>query len=342
MTFADEFAQLNGHFFFRQFTYSKGTFRPTPTDEVELSDNLLWLGDVVVAFQLKERDAVPNATQESEARWLARKVVTRGTRQVRDTLEYLRAHEVIELQNNQGDRFGLKSSTIKSIHKVVCYAPHPLFARDSALKKYHRSQSAGAIHLIAAQDYLGIVRTLITPAEFCDYLSFREELIGRWGVAINEVSEIALLGQYISGDAELRPDQSFAEIVWSLNHRIEEWDMSGVIKLFPVRLLAAHAGNEYYKIVGEIAKLKRNELREFRERFELSMRTCRSGKFVTPYRFASVRTGCAFLFIPLSPEFRDQRRQGLQNSDNGLQVRPENREMSWCVLRSRERWVVCA
>jgi hypothetical protein len=89
MAFADELAALNESHFFSEFTYSRNTFRPTPEQEVELADSLIWLGDLLIAFQLKERAPIAGVTAESEKRWFDRKVLREATRQVRDTIRYL-------------------------------------------------------------------------------------------------------------------------------------------------------------------------------------------------------------------------------------------------------------
>ena len=89
--------------------------------------------------------------------------------------------------------------------------------------------------------------------------------------------------------------------------------MSGVIRQFTNRVTTENEPTDYYSIVTEIAKLKRNELREFKKRFQLSMEKSRANEFVQPYRMASPRTGCGFLFVPLEAECVPHRRQGLQN-----------------------------
>ena len=43
--------------------------------------------------------------------------------------------------------------------------------------------------------------------------------------------------------------------------------------------------------------LKRNELREFKIRFKLSVEKARANQFVRPYRIAFPRTSCGFVFI---------------------------------------------
>ena len=56
-----------------------------------------------------------------------------------------------------------------------------------------------------------------------------------------------------------------------------------------------------------------NELREFKLRFAMAMEHARADKFVLPYRFTVLRTGCGFVVIPLTKEFLPARRNGLQN-----------------------------
>ena len=89
--------------------------------------------------------------------------------------------------------------------------------------------------------------------------------------------------------------------------------MSGVISKFPDRVTTGNEPTDYYQIVSEIAKLKRNELREFKKRFQLSMEKSRKNEFAQPYRMAIPRTGCGFVFIPLGAEFVPHRKQGLLN-----------------------------
>lgn len=328
MSFEDEIAKLNEHFFFREFTYSKNTFRPCPTAEYELADSILWLDDVVVAFQLKERKLVGAATAEKESRWFERKVISLGTRQIRDTLTYLQSHNEIEIENHRGHKFHLDGSKITTIHKVICYLANDNLPAECSSRRYYKSQTAGIIHLIRAEDYLGVVRTLLTPPELSEYLGFREELIEKWDGLVNLVPEPALVGQYLYGDSDTFPHVAFLDNLASLEHRIVEWDMSGIISQFPDRVTTDNVPMDYYNIITEIAKLKRNELREFKKRFQLSMEKCRSNQFAEPYRFACPRTGCGFLFVPLEKEFLSYRQQGLQKLTYGCKY---DLKLSRCI-----------
>lgn len=313
MSFEDELAALNEWHFFREFTYSRMTFQPAPGQEVELADNLIFLGDLLLAYQLKERETAPGANADTERRWFERKVLRQATRQVRDTLDYLNANKRIEVRNHRGHTFHLSMDSVRELHKLVVYLPNEALPIECQRMKYHRSRSAGIIHLLPANDYLGIVRTLLTPAEVAEYLSFREKLIDRWEAEILTVPEPALVGQYLYGDVAAQPTEQFIEYLAQLDHRAEEWDMSGVISKFPDRITTDNQPTDYYLIVREMALLMRDELREFKKRFQLSIEKARADEFVRPYRIAVPRTGCGFVFIPVTKEFLSQREIALKN-----------------------------
>ena len=313
MKFEDEIASLNEHFFFGEFTYATNTFRPGPSTEVELADSIIWLDDMLVVFQLKERGKIGKTSPDREAKWFERKVIGRGTKQIRDSVEYLDAHRSILLRNHRCHEFELRRDAIAGMHKVICYLGNGRLPEACRRKKFHRSRTAGTIHVIAAHDYLGVVRTVLTPFELFEYLAFRQELIEKWGDAVSSVPEPALVGQYLEGDVDTKPDPAFMDVLRALEHRADEWDMSGIIKKFAERITTDGPTTEYYAILKELAKLKRNELREFKTRFSLSMEKCRSGEFALPYRMASPRTGCGFVFMPLTEDAVEVRKRALMS-----------------------------
>ena len=313
MTFEDDMGSLNERFFFEEFTYSTNTFRPNPSTELELADSIIWLDDMLVLFQLKEREKISKTSPDKEAKWFEKKVIGLGTRQIRDSVKYLDVHRDILLRNHRGHRFELRRDAITGMHKVICYLGNSRLPEACRRKKFHRSRAAGVIHVIAAHDYLGVVRTVLTPFELSAYLAFRQKLIEKWGDALSPVPEPALVGQYLEGDADRKPDPTFMDVLTSLEHRADEWDMSGIIKQFAERVTTDGHGTEYYAILKELAKLKRNELREFKTRFRLSMEKCRVGEFAMPYRMAIPRTNCGFVFIPLTEDAVAVRKQGLMN-----------------------------
>lgn len=313
MPFEDALAELNAYYFFREFTYSKTTFRPKPSLEVELADSILWIDHLLAVYQLKEREAQSATTVEAEERWFERKVLRQATRQIRDTLTYLNCAGRVEIQNHRGHAFGIDIRKIRELHKLILYLPNAILPESCRGIKHHRSSTAGLIHILSANDYLGIVQTLLTPAEVADYLYFREALIDRWEEKIATVPESALVGQYLNGNLDVPPSADFLEYLRRLDHRPEEWDMSGIISKFLDRVTTGHEPTDHYVIIRELALLKRNELRVFKERFELSIEKARLNELVLPYRMTSLRTDCGFVFVPISKDVLPDRRKALQN-----------------------------
>jgi len=312
MSFEDKLAALNEWHFFKEFTYSKNTFCPQPSQQVELADAIIWIGDLLVIYQVKEREQQSKTTAEDERRWFEKKVLGRATRQVRDTLAYLRNAGTIEVKNHRSHVLRLDFNSIRQVHKVVVYLPSAALPADCSRLKHHRSQTAGVIHLMNATGYLGVVRTLLTPAEVVDYLAFREHAISQYESQIAAVPEEALVGQYLGGAPNIAPSAQFTEHVRLLDHRAEEWDMSGIISKFPDKA-GLQSETQYYPIVRELALLKRGELREFKSRFQLALSNARANTFARPYRMAIPRTGCGFVFVPLTNETIPVRTKGLQN-----------------------------
>lgn len=313
MSFEKEIASLNQYYFFREFTFSENTFRRTLKEEVELADNIVWLDEPLIIYQLKERQAPTDTTPEKEQRWFKRKIIDSAKSQIRDTVNYLQNHSNIQIQNHRGHSFNITVSSVESVHKLVLYKAHEFLPESCRKQKYHKSQTAGFIHIIPANDYLGIVTTLLTPTEVAEYLAFRELLLNSWEDDVLHLPEQALVGQYLSGESDQKPELNFVEYLHALEHRAEDWDISNIIRVFPDRITTNNAPTDYYYIVREIAKLKRNELREFKTRFQLSVEKANANEFVIPYRIAIPRTDCGFVFIPLTHDILKNRLLYLQN-----------------------------
>jgi hypothetical protein len=156
MTFEDELAALNEWHFFREFTYSKMTFSPVPSQEAELADSVIWLDDFLAIYQLKERNTKGTTTADAERRWFENKVLGKATRQIRETLNYLNDVANIEIRNHRGHTFSLDFQKIRQLYKLVVYLPDSsgLLPVECQKIKHYRSQTAGFIHVISAQDYL--------------------------------------------------------------------------------------------------------------------------------------------------------------------------------------------
>lgn len=328
MNLDDLIGDLNAHFFFQEFTYSKLTFRPKPGIELELADGLVWLDDLLIVYQFKQRAVSTIQSESSEISWFRRKVKQGATRQIRQTMAYLKQHSQIRLTNRRGYEFVLKTPDHEDVLKVVCYAEGENLPMKLRLLKFHESKTAGLIHLFPVNDYSAVLGTLITPHEFANYLSYREHLYSRWNHELNTVSEPALLSQYLADDWHSAPSYRYMDYLQALQHEADDWDMSGVITRFPERMTPDAGPTDYYTIVAEVAKLKRWELREFKRRFVLSMEAARNDRPAGPFRFGANRTDCAFVFIPIERNLSEYRRNGLINLTHACKY---DLRMSKCV-----------
>ncbi|SJZ43884.1 hypothetical protein SAMN04488128_101223 [Chitinophaga eiseniae] len=298
MTFEEEIASLNKNYFFKEFTYSNTRFKQKSKNEVELADGLLWLGDELIIYQLKERN-VTNTTPEEEKKWFEEKVEKKGKRQTKDTLKYLGEEKSIPLENHRGHTFELSMQKVTRIQKLILFKPSSSLPPDILSRKFVKSSIAGIIHLLSTDDYAGLVKTLMTPAEFIHYLAYREQLIDKWHKELDTLPEQALVGHFIMDDINLRPDSSHVKILSEIDHEIEKWDISGVISKYGDRITRADNAHDYYQIITPLAQMNRSELREFRMRYELAIQKAREDKYDKPYRIAFPRMNCGFIFIPI-------------------------------------------
>jgi hypothetical protein len=310
MSFEDAVGQVNATYFFREFTFSTNTFRPNPKAELELADKVVWLDSLLIVFQVKERNTQGDTTAANERKWFTDEVEKKATRQIRNTLSYLKKYPQIEIRNNRGHAFDIATAQISNPHKLVTYNPHKLLPTECAFKKFHRSKTAGIIHLIPSAAYLGILDTLVTPAEIGEYLSFREALVNKWEDAVSTVSEKALVGQYLRNLPEEHPDTRFVEYVDLVGGKQKDWDISPIINLFLERKTTANPLASDYDILKQLAKLYRTDMAEFRTRWQFSMRKALDNESSLPHRFTA-STGCGFVFIPM-------RREDLPNRENAL------------------------
>jgi hypothetical protein len=312
-SFDDAVGRLNADYFFREFAFSTNTFKPDPRSELELADKIVWLDDLLIVCQIKERKAPADTSAEKERKWFSDEVAKKATRQIRDTLSYFQKYTNIELRNNRGDASNIARAQVVQMHKIVIYNPHASLPTECLFRKFHRSKSAGVIHVVHAEAYLGILRALVTPVEIAEYLSFRETLINKWGDALSHVSERAVVGQYLRNLPKEKPSFEFVKFVDELEEKNKDWDIARIIHLFFDRQNTPEGSRETgYRVLKQLGKLYRTEMGEFKKRFHFSMQKALADEPCLPHRFTSSR-GCGFVFIPLNRKDLRHRRNYLLN-----------------------------
>lgn len=349
MALEDKVNGLNRRYFFGEMTYSKTKFTPQASSELELADALVVLQDQAIAFQLKERFAPQSPSPDGETKWFEGKVLKSGTKQIRDTRAYLENCSPIRLENRRGHSRNISGQEIRKLHGVVCFEPSSSLPLDRLNYRFHESSTAGIIHVMPAADYDALVATLLTPAEVFDFFAFREALIVQYPDKVRGLTEQALIGQYLStGDPMVVPSEAHAATIAQLRHAAEQWDVSGILERFAEKITDETRGSDsYYPIWLELAKLKRNELALFKQRFDLTTKNAKEGILV-PYRMFVQRTGCGFVFIPIPAEHRDEWEKPLMNLTMGGKYsfraekcvgvsiapdgEPEHLLINWCYI----------
>ena len=308
--------ELNRTIFFREFSYSKNTFCPKPGEIKEFADHVVWIDDLLIIYQLKERDGSESTTSDDERNWFERKVISKATKQVRDTLKFLKDYPRITIQNQRGHSFDLDAATVKNVLKIVLYNPTGLLPEDCRRTSHYLSKSAGFIHLLPWSDYREVCRTLLTPSEFAEYFEFRQKLIELMTPAQKFAGEQAALGHYLSGRPVFLASEQFIDYFLKLKQKRHEFDLGPLLYNLGEKIERSEGDlgcMGYYKILMEFAKLKRNELMQVKIRVDLCMESAKKGEFRPPTRLFSPSTGCGFLFFAADPARIRSRHIALKN-----------------------------
>jgi hypothetical protein len=321
LSLEESIAAVNKNIFLREFSFSKNNFKPNPHEKLELADHIIWIDKLLIAYQLKERESTEAGSAESERNWFERKVLGKGTKQIRDTLKFLSEHQNISIENERGQIFNVNSASVDHIIKVVVYAPGINLPAEYRNIKCHMSSTVRLIHVLPLEDYVGVCRNLITPAEISEYFDYREEILNRWPSEIKELSEQAILGQFLWGDYNICPTKESVRYLAALEKEVDSFDINNLLynffehteKSLVRNLKDTTIEHAYYKILAEFAKLRRSALREIKLRVDLCLQACREDKFMVPTMMGLPHLRCGFVFIPLTQEAFPHRLAALEN-----------------------------
>jgi hypothetical protein len=356
-TLEEFIARLNQNLFFREFSFSQTKFAPVPSDELELADHVVWLDDLLLTFQLKERqkptgEAREVRTPETERKWFENKVLKKATKQVKDTQRYLASYPHIHITNEKGHTFDVRTANINTQINVILHDPDPMLPYGCRLQKHHISSTAGFMHLMLACDYAAVCQVLVTPAEIREYLLFREQIVTRYAETCS-LSEECLLGQFLAGDDAAMPGVSFAAYPPRLRRDRDAWDCSVLLELYEERIIENEedvqheekveqekkvkrekkvtSAFDYYRILQEMAKLNRQELYHVKLRFQLCLEKCQQPEVEVPYRVVWPRTGCGFVFVPV-PSHAPQAIKFMNNAlENFTMAHKYDQKLDKCI-----------
>lgn len=298
---------LNQSHFYKEFSFAKNEFFPEPGSEQQFADHVVWLRDVLIIYQIKERASRDSSSIESERTWFRKKVLGLGKKQIKDSLAFLRRCPNIRIVNQRRDVFDINTPDIKRIFSVVIYQTPNALPLDCLAKKFVISSSAGLVHVFSWTDYLMVLDTLITPGEFIEYLTCRKDILEQYRLQ-EQITEKNALGRYL----RLEPsravtgydiDEDFSQHVDRLISDVGKFDISYLLDNLRNNIEESESNLEektdYYYVLVELVKLGRSELVAAKKRIAKCLEAVMSGSLELPYRFTSASSNCGFLFLPI-------------------------------------------
>ena len=350
-----EITQINQNVFFKEFTFDKNDFIIDGHNKVELADNVLWLDDLMIVIQIKEKDLKGNSSVDD---WLKNKVFKKAKDQVKNTLKYLYDHKTISIANGHNENHILDIRKIVSIHSVIIYKIDD-WNKESEVAKKYITQDNRLIHFISFDDYIQVCRYIITPVELGQYLYFREKML-RNNMNIDELPEQYFLAHYFQN-----PINTTFNILYICNlnkicekiiSKEDEFYLGNFISHMRETLYAYGNERDYYFTVRELAKLNRGEMKLFKERLLAIIHGEPKSLPVLMKRFASDRTKCGFVLMKLNEDVKDTWSNALINFAYefkykwklekciGLVVLKDNEyyDFKWCYMEGKwaydEEW----
>lgn len=302
---------LNSNFFFKEFTFAKNKFKiKNKGEEFELADNIIWLDNLLLIEQIKEREITSDTDSN---KWFKNKVLHKAIRQVKDTINYFEIYSDILIENEKGHVLNISEAKKIEPIKLIIYAPGEGFSDTNRFQKFYKSKQVGLIHLFHIEDYLWICKYLVTPFEIKEYFIFRESLFKFHGVTINDYPEQYVLSHYIETDKDLGINPTYIKNLIGIENDIEKFDISHILNNFQRIIRYSTGPNHYYYVIKELAKLNRGDLRAFRLRYDLALKKAKEQEFDIPYRMTSLNSNCGFVFIPLEYDKKAKWKNALNN-----------------------------
>jgi len=138
------------------------------------------------------------------------------------------------------------------------------------------------------KDYEYIVGILVTPAEVVEYLDYRRQVLNTFPDSMT-LPESALLGHFLYGETNTQPQIGSNGYVEILVQEANSFDLAPVLRQFAEKIVPQGLGEisddqatDYYAIIKEFARLKRNELKVAKERIDLALKWCTNDEYHLP------------------------------------------------------------
>jgi len=307
-------AKQHANVFLRAFSFPTIQLPRSPEDENELADRVVLLDDIGFIFQLKEREQKVASKPGDLEKWVANNVVKKAVKQVQNTRDLLGSYKGLSLVNHFGHRIYVPPKDPDDLVSMIIYRVPPK-SRAFRAARFKKGRNGSFVHILRDVDYFEICEHFVTPAQLVDYFSFRRDMLINWDPAVTAVSEGALIGQYLLEDYSSPPDPKFERAARSRGGPTA-CEFSFVLDSLSSVIAAQqseYADTDCYEILAEIGLLGRYELKALKQQLRLALEAVRANRFELPFRIASGRTGCGFLIVPVTREFKERAMDALES-----------------------------
>lgn len=297
-------AQQNANVFLRAFSFPTTQVPLKGDEKITLADRVVVLDGTGCIFQLMERGRKAAAGAGDIEKWVSGYVVRRGLKQIQNTRDVLGRYLGLSLVNGFGHRALVSPGDPDLLVSIIIYRVPPR-SRPFRAPRFKRSRTGAFVHIVRDIDYFSIAQHFVTPAELLDYLDFRRDILMNWDQGPTPVSEAALVGQYLLEDYSSPPDDRFEGAARSRGGPTA-CEFSFVLDSLAASIASQqdeHADTDCYRILAELARLERGELRALKQHVRLALEAVRANRFELPFRLISARNGCGFLILPVTREF---------------------------------------
>jgi len=312
--FLEEFtAHLDSNVFTRTFSFSSMQLPAVAEPASSLAGRVVLVGGLGVIIQLSEHEVRGKTTAAELEQWFAGEL-KRGMNQIRQTRDLISSYDGISLVNDAGHRVWVPRADLQNVAALILH--RTARTRGHVPPRCRKSRDTGFVHIMSDRDYYGIREHLITPSELVDYLRFRQDILSRPFPVPPNVSEDALLGQYLFEELDAPPDARYETAGRSFRGDPNVWAFSYVLQNLGTQIARRDPESieaTYQMILAEVGRLGRTELRELRTYLRLSLEAVRADRFELPYRLTCASTKCGFLVLPGSAEVRLRAREALES-----------------------------
>lgn len=266
-------------YFFKELVFDDLCFTPVGGTKIELADLIINLGDIIIAIQLKERNAADQSFEESiENKWLQKKCkVAKG--QVKESLQLISSGELPTFQNKRGQNISFSSNA--EVIPLVVFENEYIDKYPHLLRKH--SESGMNINCMSFDDYVEMCKTLVSPIEIASYLEYRKDLYEREGdidiMIFDGVGDELIITKPTQRESLvmqfLAETYSFSE---AENHLSTLQFFRNFLHQLPEHTVNSSKENSSYEILLFLAHMNRREISSFWDLLNLTKEENEKGK----------------------------------------------------------------